>query len=105
MRYFALTSFAFLTIQLAAVAAYAGAQEKAAEAQQSETKTSDVSPELIEKFKVGLTNTKFVGQFTVDGLDRPAKKEEYTVTGVKKLDTGDWWELTARIKYVSLIHI
>ncbi len=55
---------------------------------------------LIEKFRTGLTNTKFVGQFTVTGMeDQSPKQEEYTITEVKKLEKGDWWEIRARIKY------
>ncbi|MEM9413497.1 MAG: hypothetical protein AAGA30_20485 [Planctomycetota bacterium] len=59
-----------------------------------------VAPELIEKFQKGLSNTKFVGQFTVTGMeDQKPRQEEYTITSVKKLEKGDWWEIKARIKY------
>ena len=55
---------------------------------------------LHEKFQKGLTNTKFIGNFTVTGMeDKAPKEEEYTITSVKKLEKGDWWEIVARIKY------
>ena len=52
------------------------------------------------KFQKGLTNTKFIGNFTVTGMEgKPPKEEEYTITKVEKLEKGDWWQITARIKY------
>jgi hypothetical protein len=55
---------------------------------------------LLEKIRLGLTNTKFVGRFTVAGKeDQLPKQEEYTITKVVKLPKGDWWEITARIQY------
>ena len=75
-------------------------QEQDASSAETKKAESKTPVELIKKFQEGLTNTKFVGQFTITGMeDKPARKEEYTITKVKKLEKGDWWEITARIKY------
>ena len=66
----------------------------------SAVQSEKTDPALIEKFQKGLTNTKFVGQFTITGMEKqPPREEEYTITSVKKLEKGDWWEIKARIKY------
>ena len=76
------------------------AQIKQADTSKKATKSTPTDPALLAKFESGLTNTKFVGQFTVDGLDdKPPRTEEYTIVGVKKQTKGDWWEIKARIKY------
>lgn len=73
------------------------------ESNQTKSENATVSEEskaLIKKFEKGLTNTKFIGKFTVTGMeDQAPKEEEYTITKVTKLDKGNWWEITARIKY------
>ena len=51
--------------------------------------------ELAEK----LQRIKLTGQFTVNGKDGPLTKEEYYILSAKKLDQGDLWLLSARIKY------
>ncbi|MFO1066270.1 MAG: hypothetical protein U0892_20625 [Pirellulales bacterium] len=62
-----------------------------------------VTPEqkkLYDKFEKLLTGAKLVGMFTVDG--RPLDKlspEEYEISKVEKQPEGDWWTITARIKY------
>ena len=77
-----------------------GAQEQKAKSKTDATAKSTTAPELIAKFKNGLTNTKLVGSFTVTGAeDRKLREEEYTITRVEKLDKGDWWEIESRIKY------
>lgn len=66
----------------------------------SDSESAQPANPLYEKFQKGLTNTKFIGKFTVTGMeDKPPKEEEYTITSVKKLEKGDWWEIVARIKY------
>ena len=56
--------------------------------------------ELHEHFRNSLTNSRFIGKFTVAGKeDQLPSEEEYTISSVKKLDNGDYWEITARIKY------
>ena len=47
----------------------------------------------------GLTGTKFVGVFTIDGKEGVPAKEEYTILSAKKADVGDLWLFMARIKY------
>lgn len=55
---------------------------------------------LFKKLEESLTNVKLVGKFTVLGKDDgPLAKEEYTILSAKKMDDGDYWLLTARIKY------
>jgi hypothetical protein len=56
--------------------------------------------ELYRRLAATLTNTKFIGHFTVTGkeLDKPAV-EEYTILSATKLDQGEMWLLTARVKY------
>ncbi|TWT54548.1 hypothetical protein Pla22_21960 [Rubripirellula amarantea] len=46
-----------------------------------------------------LTGKKFVGQFTVDGRDKPPSTEEYVISKCEKLPADDMYRLTARIKY------
>ncbi len=60
----------------------------------AETKT------LHDHFQNSLENSKFIGKFTIAGKeDKLPNEEEYTISSVKKLDNGDYWEITARIKY------
>ena len=66
----------------------------------SDGRPSDEMKALWDKFQTGLSESKFVGRFTVAGQeDQLPKSEEYTISQVKKLDEGDWWEITARIRY------
>ncbi len=57
----------------------------------------------LEKFRNSLTNTKFIGRYTITGDEKAGlpKPEEYTITSVKKLPKEDFWEITARIKYAD----
>ncbi len=62
-----------------------------------------VDPEvkqLYSKFQKLLTGAKLRGQFTVDGkpLDK-LTEETYEIQKVEKQAEGDWWVVTARIKY------
>ena len=55
---------------------------------------------LFEAFEKTMTKVKLVGNFIIDGKeDGTLKKEEYIVEKVKKTDEGDYWVITARIKY------
>ncbi|MEM8733500.1 MAG: hypothetical protein AAGG44_04730 [Planctomycetota bacterium] len=64
---------------------------------------SEATPEqkvLFGKFEKLLTGAKLRGQFTVDG--RPMSKltdETYEIEKVEKQPEGDYWVITARIKY------
>ena len=65
----------------------------------SEEKDAELKT-LHDKFQQNLSNTKFVGQFTITGMENEKpREEEYTITKVKKLPKADMWEITARIKY------
>ena len=93
-RAFVYSKLVLISCVLLPLSAQEGAPTK------SETATEKVADSLIEKFQNGLSNTKFIGQFTVTGMEGQApKQEEYTITKVKKLEKGDWWEIVARIKY------
>lgn len=55
---------------------------------------------LFESFEKTMTKVKFVGNFTIDGKEEGTlRKEEYIVEKVKKTKEGDYWVITARIKY------
>jgi hypothetical protein len=61
---------------------------------------SPVDQALLDKFQRLLTGAKLNGMFTVDG--RPLDKltaEQYEIQKVEKQTEGDWWLITARIKY------
>jgi hypothetical protein len=56
--------------------------------------------QLFARFQNLLTGAKLVGMFTID--DQPLDKlheEQYEIEKVEKQDDGDWWVVTARIKY------
>ena len=50
------------------------------------------------KFTRDMSGVKLLGQFTVDG-NGVTSKEEYTILKVKKIEGGDLWLFTARVKY------
>ena len=53
-----------------------------------------------QQFEKQLSGVKFVGRFTVLGKEEgPLAKEEYTIQSAKKMPRGDYWLITARIKY------
>jgi hypothetical protein len=56
---------------------------------------------LFKKFEESMAGVKLVGSYTVTGKDDKKSTEEYTITGVKKLPQGDYWLVSARIKYGS----
>jgi hypothetical protein len=56
--------------------------------------------ELFEAFSKSLSGSKFVGSFTVTGRDSgELTAEEYHIKSVQKMEVGDMWLFTARIKY------
>ena len=70
----------------------------AAPSSQQEAKPGDQSREA--KLAAYLSGVKFVGTFTVSGnAERPPEPESYYILSAEKMDDGDWWKLTARIKY------
>ena len=46
-----------------------------------------------------LNGVKLIGKFTIDGLDRDAVTEAYTISKCEKLPEPDMYQMTARIKY------
>ena len=47
-----------------------------------------------------LSGVKFIGSFTVAGQEKQTlTREEYYILSAEKMSDGDWWKLTARIKY------
>ena len=76
----------------------AGDEKKSAE-KPVPSKETDAQKEKYARFQKEMTGVKMVGQFTVIGKDQgPLAKEEYTIRSITKLQ-GDYWLLTARIKY------
>lgn len=72
-------------------------QDAADKAKPAEPPTKE---QLYKQFEESLSGSKLVGRFTVVGKDdKPAAKEEYTLTSVTKLEEGDYWLFKARIKY------
>lgn len=68
--------------------------------QKQEVKSAEQTREA--KLAAYLTGVKFVGTFTVSGkAERPPEPESYYILSAEKMDDGDWWKLTARIKYAT----
>ena len=56
--------------------------------------------QLYDKFTKLLTGAKLTGQFTVDGKPlNDLTEETYEIAKVEKMEEGDKWAITARIKY------
>ncbi len=56
--------------------------------------------ELYAKLKERLTGVKFIGQFTMIGQEKNSPKpEEYHILSVDKMEKGDFWRLSFRVKY------
>jgi len=64
------------------------------------TTTSDIQAKRYELFEKRLDNVALIGSFTVSGKeDQAPKPERYEIKSVRKLEAGDLWLITARIKY------
>jgi hypothetical protein len=85
------------------VATFAAAQEKPAAEPKVEAPKPAATPDkaaLFKQFEKSMSNVKLVGRFTMFGKeDKEAVKEEYTISKVTKLPSGDLWLFNARIKY------
>jgi len=58
--------------------------------------------ELFKQFEETLSGATLAGHFTVTGKPTDKlRKEEYKITGVTKLEEGDYWLFKTRIKYGS----
>jgi hypothetical protein len=56
--------------------------------------------ELFKKFGENMSGAKLVGNFTIDGMPTDKMvKEEYHIVSASKMPNGDYWLITARIKY------
>lgn len=56
--------------------------------------------ERYRNFRERLSGTKLTGKFTVTGQsDQDPTPETYEILNVEKLEKGDFWRITARIKY------
>ena len=54
---------------------------------------------LYREFEESMSGVTLVGHFTVTGKDAPPTEERYTISSVKKLSQGDYWQFVARIRY------
>ena len=64
-----------------------------------EAKPAESTKARHKKFEEMMSGVKLIGNFTIVGKDDKMPEEEYTITSVKKLATGDFWMFKARIKY------
>lgn len=96
-----LAVFSLVTIPL--VSGFPGQKQESATPAKVEAAEQKIDPqtkEMHDRFQQNLTNTKFVGQFTITGMENEKpREEEYTISNVRKLPKDDLWEITARIKY------
>lgn len=55
---------------------------------------------LFKKFSENMKGAKLIGNFTIDGMSTDKMiKEEYHIISAEKTEKGDYWLITARIKY------
>lgn len=98
--FLALAIFAFLLFSIEGtggrpLGTNATAQESAREVN-TETKPDD----RIAKLANYLTGTRWTGQFTITGEnEKPPAPEYYEILEASKGESGDYWNLVARIKY------
>ena len=67
----------------------------------AETEKTDKAQEArYRNFEKRLSGTRLTGRFTMSGQsDREPTAETYEILKVEKLEKGDFWRITARIKY------
>ena len=69
------------------------------EAKPAEEKQPDQQA-LFDKFEQTMAGAKLTGKFTIVGKeDMEPKEETYVISGVQKLEKGDYWLFKARVKY------
>ena len=87
-------------VLLFAIAFIAPIPLSAQEPKQPDAPKTPDKAQLYSQLEETLTGAKFIGRFTVLGKedDKP-KPEEYTIVSAKKAEHGEYWLLTARIKY------
>ena len=64
-----------------------------------DAKAEDTEPSREQRLAEYLSNSQFVGKFTVDGKDGDPKTETYTIKSCKKLESQDLYRFVAHIKY------
>jgi hypothetical protein len=102
---FAICPSILLAILMFAQATSSKAQEpattpppSAANEQQSTGITPENRQELFDRLQKNLNGRRLIGSFTISGTDQ-LRAEEYHILSAEKLTEGDYWKLTARIKY------
>lgn len=71
----------------------------AATAAKTESKPSS-QEERFARFTEQMSGVKLIGRFTILGKENEKlTPEEYRILSVKKMENGDYWLITARIKY------
>lgn len=83
------------------VASFLVLSGSAALVQANEANVSEADKARFAAFEKLLTQAKLVGRFTILGQSGAGKKEEYTISSVKKMPQGDFWLFNARLKYGS----
>jgi len=71
------------------------AEERAAKPETAEARQA----RLFKEFESTLTRVTLTGKFTITGKAIPPREESYTIHSVRKMEQGDYWLFTARIKY------
>ncbi len=72
-------------------------QDPKKDTQKSEPETETERNQRLEKY---LSGTRWTGRFTFSGQgDKPPAEEKYEIIEAKKAETGDDWNLVARIQY------
>lgn len=62
--------------------------------------SSETDQDRIDRLAAYLTQTRWTGQFTITGAEeKPPAPEYYEILKAEKAETGDYWNLLARIKY------
>ena len=98
-RLFWLSSIAalLLTLCLPDLGLFAQSVESADD---SSSQIDEAMQKRFRNFEKRLSGTQLTGQFTMTGQpDRPPTPERYEILKVEKLEKGDFWRITARIKY------
>jgi hypothetical protein len=93
----------FCIVGLLCASSTLSAQEKTAPKTEAKPVSKQAMPDqeaLFKKFAETMTGAKLVGNFTVDGMPTDKMiKEEYHIISAEKADKGDYWLITARVKY------
>ena len=75
------------------------AQTAAAPAETPAAEEADADTARDEKLSATLKSTIWTGSFTVDGQKQKLHEESYEIADATPTDNGDYWIITAAIKY------